>query len=112
MANDKVVHLTEGAFDTVIGGDKPVLVDFWAEWCGPCRALGPTIDKLAESFDGKAVVAKVDIDAEGPIGAKFGVSSIPTVILFSGGKEVNRFVGLRPESDYADAIEAAAGAAT
>ncbi|MFT5422806.1 MAG: thioredoxin 1 [Phycisphaerales bacterium] len=112
MASDKVVHLTEGAFDKVIQGDKPVLVDFWAEWCGPCRALGPTIDKLADSQDGKAIIAKVDIDAEGPIGAKYGVSSIPTVILFAGGKEVNRFVGLRQEAEYAEAIEAAAGAAT
>ena len=73
----------------------PVLVDFWAPWCGPCRALGPTIDKLAEDFDGKAQVGKLNIDEHPQLAAKFGVSSIPTVMVFKNGDRTDQFVGLR-----------------
>ncbi|MFG0305476.1 MAG: thioredoxin [Phycisphaerales bacterium JB040] len=111
MASDKVVHLTTENFQDTVNGDKPVLVDFWAEWCGPCRALGPTIDALADRFEGKAVVAKVDVDSQAELGQKFGIQSIPTVLVFKGGEVTEKFVGMRPEDDYANALEGAGASA-
>ena len=112
MASDKVVHLTTEAFDKVVtGSDKPVLVDFWAEWCGPCRALGPTIDELADKFDGTAIVSKVDIDAEGELAQKFGIQSIPTVLVFQNGEVKEKFVGIRSADDYSAALEGAGASA-
>ena len=91
--------------EQVLQSDKPVLVDFWAEWCAPCRALGPVIHSLSEEFDGRARVAKVDIDTNQAIAAKYGIRSIPTVILFDKGQVVDTFVGVRPKGDYAAALE-------
>ena len=81
-------------FDTrVLGSDKPVLVDFWAEWCGPCKQIGPTIETLATEFAGKADVVKVDVDSAGEIAARYGIMSIPALLVFKEGKEVDRMVG-------------------
>jgi thioredoxin 1 len=77
-----------------------VLVDFWAEWCMPCRMLAPTIDDLAKQFAGKVKVGKVDTDSNREVSTKFGISAIPTVILFKGGKAVNKFVGVTPKGEF------------
>ena len=84
------------------------LVDFWAEWCGPCRMMGPVLDKLAGQYAGKVTVAKVNVDNEGELAQEFGVSSIPTLIVFKDGKEVNRYVGVTSKTELARALDAAA----
>ena len=91
--------------EQVLRSETPVLVDFWAEWCGPCRALGPVIESLSEDFAGRVRVAKVDVDANQEVAARYGIRSIPTVILFDKGQIVDTFVGVRPKRDYAAAIE-------
>ena len=96
MASERVVHLNESTFDTGIKKGL-TLVDFWADWCGPCKALAPTIDGLAETYHDKLTVAKVDIDANPNIPAKFGIRGIPTVILFKDGQQVDLFVGNNPQ---------------
>ena len=97
----KPVEVTDQDFaDQVLGSDTPVLVDFWAEWCGPCRVLGPVIESLAGDYDGKVKIAKVDVDANHQVAMQFGIRSIPTVILFDKGQIVDTFVGVRPRSDY------------
>jgi len=84
----------------VIQSDKPVLVDFWAEWCGPCKALTPIVHELAEEFEGKARIAKVDVDANQQIAMQFGIRSIPTVMVFDKGQIVDTLIGVRPKADY------------
>ena len=91
--------------DKVLRSSEPVLVDFWAEWCGPCRMLGPVIESLAAEYDGRVRVAKVDVDANQQVAMQFGIRSIPTVMLFDNGQVVDTVVGVRPKSDYADAID-------
>ena len=100
--------VTDDSFETeVLKSDKPVLVDFWAEWCGPCRMLAPTIDKIATEYAGKVKVGKVDTDSNREVSMKYQISAIPTVILFKNGEVAQKFVGLRQEKDFRDAIEAA-----
>ena len=91
----------------VLGNEKLVLVDFWAEWCGPCRMVGPIIDELSKEFEGKAVVGKIDVDANQEFAAKYGVRNIPTVLLFKDGELISRQVGVAPKKTYEDAINAA-----
>lgn len=93
------IHLTKADFDDKIKSGV-VMVDFWAEWCGPCKMAGPIIDDLSNEYTGKAVMAKVDVDAEPELASKFGVMSIPTVILFKDGKEVSRQVGFAGKAGY------------
>ena len=100
-----VLHLTEGAFDSAVA-QGVVLVDFWADWCGPCKMLAPTIDQLAETYEGKATIAKIDVDAEPNLARRFGVMSIPTVIILKDGAEVDRKVGLLPADAYTAALDA------
>lgn len=108
MANENVKEFTDANFETeVLGAKEPVLVDFWAEWCMPCRALAPTIDKIATEYAGRAKVGKVDTDSNRDISIKYGINAIPTVILFKDGQVAAKFVGLKPEGDFKNAIEAA-----
>src|SRR5690348_15904118 len=82
MASDKVTVLTDGTFAQTINGEKPVLIDFWAEWCGPCRRLAPTVDELANDYDGKVVVAKMNVDENPSTPMRFSIRGIPTLLLF------------------------------
>jgi len=106
MAGDKTIVLTKENFDEIINGtDKPVLVDFWASWCGPCGSVAPLRDELAQEYDGKAVVGKVNVDEQGELSAKFRIMSIPTIMLFKGGQAVDKIVGARPKSDFAALLD-------
>jgi len=109
MASANVKQFTDQNFEEeVLKSGEPVLVDFWAEWCGPCRMLAPTIEKIADAYAGKVKVGKVDTDANREVAMKYGISAIPTVILFKGGEVAQKFVGLRQEKDFRDALEAVA----
>ena len=102
------LEITDATFDKlVLQSDKPVMVDFWAAWCGPCRMVGPIIDELSKEYDGKAVVGKVDVDNNQEFTAKYGVRNIPTVMLFKNGELVDRKVGVSPKQVYAEAIDSA-----
>lgn len=100
-----VIHTNAGSFDKVIGQDVPVLVDFWAPWCGPCKMLGPVLEQLEPEVNGKAVVAKLNVDDEQDLAVKFGVSSIPTMIVFKKGEAVDRAVGFMSKERIKEMLE-------
>ena len=103
-----VKHFSNDTFQSeVLQGSGPILVDFWAPWCGPCKMLGPVIDGLADELSGKAVVGKVNIDDEPDLAAKYGVVTIPTIILFKDGQEVNRLVGVQAKLTLTQMVEQA-----
>lgn len=104
----KAMTITESNFQAeVLQSDKPVLIDFWAEWCGPCRMVGPVVEELAGEYAGKAKIGKIDVDSNQQLAGMFGVSSIPTLLLFKGGKPVNGVVGVRSKADLARMIDEA-----
>jgi thioredoxin 1 len=106
MSSEHVVELTDENFEQqVLTSDKPALVDFWAEWCGPCKMIAPVIDELAEEYAGKLTVGKVDTDNNRDISMKYGISAIPTVMIFSGQDVAKKFVGLQQKSDLKSAID-------
>ena len=106
MASDKVTTFTDSNFDTdVLQATTPVLVDFWAEWCGPCRALGPTIDALAGDYAGRVSVGKLNVDENPGITVKYMVRGIPTVMLFKGGQVVEQIVGLADKAEFKKALD-------
>ena len=90
--------------EVVLNSDKPVLVDFWAEWCGPCKMIGPLIEELATEYDGKAVIGKLNVDENPDIAATYGIRSIPTLLVFKGGEIVDRIVGAVPKANIAQKI--------
>jgi len=93
--------------EEVLNSNQPVLVDFWAEWCGPCRALGPMIDELSAEYEGKAKIGKLDIDTNRDAAMKYGIQSIPSIIIFKDGEVINKFVGISPKDELVSAIDAA-----
>jgi thioredoxin 1 len=108
MLTKQVRELDDATFqDSINQGARPVLVDFWATWCAPCRTLAPTIEAIAEQFDGRADVAKLDIDQNPETAAAHGIRSIPTVLIFRDGRVVDRISGLQPRARYERALEAA-----
>ena len=103
----KPVEITDANFEEVVlKSDKPVLVDFWATWCGPCRAIAPAIEEMAGELDGQAVIGKLDVDANPAVSQQFQVMSIPTLLVFKGGKVVDKQVGLAPKSVLTGKVKA------
>jgi len=101
------LEITNANFEElVLKSDKPVLVDFWAEWCGPCRMVGPIVEELANDYDGKAVVGKVNVDEHGEISAQFGIRNIPTLLVFKNGEVVDKQVGVAPKNALAAKLDA------
>lgn len=108
MATTAELSVTGSDFDAkVLNSDVPVLVDFWAEWCGPCRAITPSIEQLSTEYAGKAKVFKLDVDADPAIAGQYGVMSIPALLVFKGGKVVDQMVGAAPKSTIASMIDRA-----
>ena len=105
----QVIHFSKAGFEQAVESGTPVLVDFWATWCGPCRMIAPAIEKLAQAFDGKAIVGKVDVDQEDELAMQFGVMSIPCVVLLQDGREIGRLVGAQPYSAYESLLRQALG---
>ena len=106
MASDATMTFTDDAFDSdVLQSDQPVLVDFWAEWCGPCKMLTPTIEALADDFAGRAKIGKMNIDEQRAVATQHQIMSIPTVLLFNKGEVVKKYVGIQTKEEYAAAID-------
>ncbi|MDA9563533.1 thioredoxin [Flavobacteriales bacterium] len=102
------VEFTDANFEELaLKSDKPVLVDFWAEWCGPCRMVGPLVEEIANEYEGKAVVGKVNVDQHPNISAKYGIRSIPTIIYLKNGEIVDKSVGAVPKAQLAEKLDAA-----
>ena len=107
MASDVMIEFTDDNFQSeAIDSDVPVLVDFWAEWCQPCRMLAPTIEEVANDYAGRVKVGKLDVDNNRQTAMKYSIQSIPTVVLLKGGEVVNKFVGLQGKEAFATALDA------
>ena len=98
-------HFNKESFDKSLNEGKLMMVDFWANWCGPCRMLGPVIEQLAGQYEGKAEIGKVDVDEQGELAMRYGVMSIPTVIFFKDGKEIDRKVGVMPAGAFTQVLD-------
>ena len=100
------LEITDSNFEEVVlNSDHPVMVDFWAEWCGPCRMVGPIVEELSTDYEGKAVVGKLDVDTNQQFAAKYGVRNIPTILFFKGGELVDRKVGVAPKENYSEVLD-------
>ena len=102
----KAIEITDANFEQFIQSDKPVLIDFWAEWCGPCRMVGPVVEELASEYKGRAIVGKLDVDANPQVSSKLGVRSIPTLLVFKNGQLIDKQVGAVPKHVLAQKLEA------
>lgn len=103
----KALTFTDDSFEEdVLNSDKPVLVDFWAEWCGPCRMVGPVVEELAGEYEGKAKVGKVDVDSNPEISTKYGIRSIPSLLIFKNGEVVDQIVGAVPKAQLKKQLDA------
>jgi thioredoxin 1 len=102
----KAIVINDANFDEIINSDKPVLVDFWAEWCGPCKMIGPVVEELAGDYEGRAVIGKLNVDENPTVTARFGVRSIPTLLVFKGGQIVDKQIGAVPKSVLAQKLQA------
>ena len=100
-----ITEVNVSNFDALLANDLPVLIDFWAPWCGPCRMVSPIVDQLADELDGRLVIGKCNVDENQDIAMKYGVMSIPTLVILKGGQEVNRIVGAMPKPALTDEIE-------
>ena len=100
------LEFTEANFDEMTSTDKPVMVDFWAEWCGPCRLVGPHVEAISQEYEGRAVVGKVNVDNNPSIAAKFGIRNIPTIVVLKNGEVVEKVVGAVPKDTLVQKIEA------
>lgn len=103
----KAIEITDANFEEILKSEKPVLVDFWAEWCGPCKMIGPIVEELAGDYEGKAVIGKVDVDSNPAVASAFGIRSIPTLMFFKGGEIVDKQVGAVPKAVLAQKLDAA-----
>ncbi len=109
MASPLIVNLTQENFEKeVLQSPKPVLVDFWAEWCGPCKMIGPLLDELATEYDGKVKIGKINTDEQQQLASQYGVRSIPTLLFFKNGQVVNQMIGARSKRDFKAALDGVA----
>ena len=100
------LEITDSHFQEILAEGKPVVMDFWAPWCGPCKMVGPIIDELATEYEGKVIIGKCDVDENGDVAAEYGIRNIPTVLFFKNGELVDKQVGSAPKSAYVAKIEA------
>jgi thioredoxin 1 len=104
MASASVLTVTEANFEETLKADKPVLIDFWAEWCGPCRMVAPVVEEVAKELEGKLVVGKLNVDENPAVAQKYGIMSIPTLLVFKNGEVVKSLVGYMPKKDMLDKL--------
>jgi len=110
MASNDIVTLQDATFDTeVLKSDTPVLVDFWAVWCGPCKAIAPTVEELAKQYKGKVKIAKMDVDEHQQVPQRFGIRSIPTLLVFKGGRVVDTIIGAVSKAKIEESLKKAIG---
>ncbi|MCL2695414.1 MAG: thioredoxin [Clostridiales bacterium] len=107
MASEKIIQGTKDNFDALIGGELPVLADFWAPWCGPCRMLAPILDQVAADYDGRAIIVKINVDDESDLAMRYQTNTIPTLILLKNGEVLDRSVGAKPKHLIAAMIDKA-----